>query len=140
MWIAGIVAAFVILIVAFRPPTTQPTVKPISDISKDIQDGKVQKVTVKNNSEITAVLKDGTTLTSTIRDGDSLKDYSITSDKVEVSVVNDYRAQTVLQLLTNFLPVLVIVGIIYYMFKATAGANMRAIMLRRMAGSLGNMC
>ena len=139
LWIAGIVAAFVILIVAFRPPTTQPTVKPISDISKDIQDGKVQKVTVKNNSEITAVLKDGTTLTSTIRDGDSLKDYNITSDKVEVSVVNDYRAQTVLQLLTNFLPVLVIVGIIYYMFKATAGANMRAMSFGQSKAKLANM-
>ena len=139
LWIAGIVAAFIILIYAYKPSGPQPVVKPISVISQEIQDGKVQKVTIKNDSDITANLKDGLIQSSTIRVGDSLKDYNITADKVEVSVVNDYRTQTIIQLLTQFLPVLVIVGIIYYMFKATAGANMRAMSFGQSKAKLANM-
>lgn len=140
LWIAGIVAAFIVLIYIYKPAGTPPTVVSISTIAQQIKDGKVAKVTIKNDTDITANLKAGNQVeTSTIRDGDALKDYNITSDNVEVDVVNDYRTQTIIQLITQFLPILIIVGIIYYMFRATAGANMRAMSFGQSKAKLANM-
>ena len=126
MWVAGILAMFILLIY-FYGPSKKEISTPISTIAQEITEGKVDTVVIKNDTDLTATLKDKTVQKSTVRQGDNLKDYNITPDKVKLDIQNDYARASLIGLLLQFLPALIIVGVIYYMFKATAGANMRAM-------------
>lgn len=139
LWIAGILLIFAVLSAFYNPYNKTPTEVPISEISKKVESGEVKKVTVKNDSDLTATLKDGSEIKSTLREKDSLKDYNITPDKTEIDIVYDSTGAFWLGIIQNFLPALIIVGLIIYMFRATAGANMKAMSFGQSRAKLANM-
>ncbi len=139
LWIAAILLGFVVLTAIYNPTRHNNPPVDISEISKQIEEGKIDQVKVKNDTDITATTKDGQELRSTLRGGDSLKDYGITFDKVNIEVSNDSTSAIVYSLITSFLPAIIIVGLIIYMFRATAGANMKAMSFGQSKAKLANM-
>jgi cell division protease FtsH len=139
LWIAVILLAFVGLSALYNPNRKANVIVPISNISKDVGEGKVKTVTIKNNTEVTAAYQDGHDVHSTIREFDALKDYGITQDKTTVVINNDNTSAQVLNLITTFLPALIIVGLIIYMFRATAGANLKAMSFGQSKAKLANL-
>jgi cell division protease FtsH len=139
LWVMGIIVAFAILVIWNRPSSPTPASKPISVISQEVAAGKVSSITVNDDTDLTATLKDGTKQTSTIRSADNLSDYGITPNKVTLTITNNYEEQQLISFLSTFLPALIIVGVIYYMFRATAGANMKAMSFGQSKAKVANM-
>lgn len=138
-WVILALLAFSVLSYAYNPNRKQPTRVPISDIAAKVNDGSVEKVTVHNDTDVTAKLKDGTEVKSTLRQNDTLNDYDITREKTAIEVEYDSTSAIWLVLLQTLLPAAIIVGLIIYMFRATAGQNMKAMSFGQSRAKLANM-
>lgn len=139
LWILGILILFSVISAFYNPARKQPDVISLSDLSSKVAAGQVQTVTVKNDTDLEIKLKDGKEVTSTLRQSDSLKDYGITTDKTNIDVKYDSSGTVWLLLLQTLIPSLLIVGIIVYMFRATAGANMKAMSFGQSKAKLANL-
>jgi cell division protease FtsH len=139
IWIVGILLVFTILSTIWNPYKQQTKVATLSEVSQAVTEGKVKEVEVKNDTNLIVTLKDGSIENSTIRSTDQLKDYGITPDKTSIKVTYDNSAAIWFSFLQTFLPVLVIIGLIVYMFRATAGANMKAMSFGQSRAKLANM-
>ncbi len=138
-WIALIIASLVIL-TAFYNPTKQAAKEvSLSEVSQKVKEDQVKTVTVKNDTDLLIVLKDGSELKSTLRQNDQLKDYGITPDKTEIKVEYDQSTTIWIILLQTLLPALIIVGIIIYLFRASAGQNMKAMSFGQSRAKLANL-
>jgi cell division protease FtsH len=98
----------------------------ISQITREVTNNNVEKVTVENNS-VEAKLKDGRTLKAQKEPGVGINEYGITPDKVQLSVDNKALAAFWLNMLQLILPVLLLGGFIYLMYRNAQGGNMKAI-------------
>ena len=140
IWIAIALIALSILSYAYNP--TRKTIQeiPVSEVAAKVTAGQVSKVEIDNDTDLLITLKDNTTqLKSQVRSADALKDYGITPDKVEIDVNNDSSSAIWFGLIQAFLPALIIVGLIIYMFRATAGANMKAMSFGQSKAKLANL-
>jgi cell division protease FtsH len=138
-WIILALIAFSVLSYAYNPNRKQTDVVPVSDIAADVQNNQVKKVLVQNDTDLTVTLNDGRELRSVLRQNDTLKDYGITPDKTQIEVKNDSSGVIWLVILQTLLPALIIVGLIIYMFRATAGQNMKAMSFGQSKAKLANM-
>ena len=98
----------------------------ISSIVTDVTDNKVSSIDVKDN-QVTANLKDGTKEAATKEASTSLKDYGLTPDKVQINVENTAGSIAWWTVLSAVLPVLLIGGFIWFMFRSAQGSNMKAM-------------
>jgi len=98
----------------------------ISDIVRDVNDGKVDSVSVKDN-QVTANLKDGSKELAYKETTAELKDYDITANKVAIQVDNTANSVAWWSILSALLPVLLIGGFIWFMFRSAQGSNMKAM-------------
>lgn len=140
IWTVVLLITFMGLLTYFyNPNRKQPQNVPISELANQVNNKEVKSITVRNDTDVTASLTNGQTEVSTIRQGESLKDYDITRDKTEITVEYDTRSAIILSFIQTFLPAIIIVGLIYYMFRATAGANMKAMNFGQSKAKLANM-
>jgi cell division protease FtsH len=139
LWIAGIMLALALISSFYNPNKKTPAVESISQISNDVAAGKVKQIVVNNDTNLTVTLKDGTVVTSTIRTADNLQEYGITPAKTNLIITYDSSAAIWLSILQYVLPSLIIVGLIIYMFRASAGANMKAMSFGQSKAKLANM-
>ncbi len=139
IWIAIVLIAFSILSFFYQQNTKSLTNIPVSEVAAKVAAGQVDKIEIKNDTDLTVTLKGGSQVASTVRSGDALKDYNITPDKVQIQVNNDSSSAIWFALIQTFLPALIIVGLIIYMFRATAGANMKAMSFGQSKAKLANM-
>lgn len=98
----------------------------ISNIVTDVTDGKVTSIDVKDN-QVTANLKDGTKEIATKETTAALKDYGLTSDKVQINIVNTANSVAWWSIISVILPVLLIGGFIWFMFRSAQGNNAKAM-------------
>ena len=98
----------------------------ISNIVTDVTDGKVSSVDIKDN-QVTANLKDGTKEVATKETTASLKDYGLTSDKVQINVENTANSVAWWSIASAILPILLIGGFIWFMFRSAQGGNAKAM-------------
>ena len=110
----------------FASTTKKPEPVAISQITEQVNQAKVDKITVSGN-KITADLKDGTKLLTYKEADQGLKDYGITSEKVNIVVENPDKGSIWPTLLSVVLPILLIGGFLYFMFRQAQGGNMRAM-------------
>ena len=110
----------------FLPNSTKPKDVDISSIVNDVNNGKVESITIKDN-EITAKLKDGGSEKSSKEASASLKDYGITSDKVSINVTDTSGDVAWVSILSTVLPILLIGGFLWFMLKSAQGNNMKAM-------------
>ena len=137
--IAAVLVGFAILSALYVPARNKPQELSLSDVSAKVQKGDVATVVVKNDTELTITAKDGTVYTSTLRQNDSLKDYNITPDKTQISVSYDSSSTVWILILQTVVPAILIIGIIFYLFRASAGANMKAMSFGQSKAKLANM-
>ncbi len=127
IWIVGFLVVLG-AIATFANPYKKTTQEiGLSELSKKVAAGEVEKVTVTNNTALTIKLKGGEERVAEVRDFDSLKDYGITTEKTEIVVTTDNTSAIWITILQLVLPSILVFGIIYYMMRATSGANMRAM-------------
>ncbi|HSI20775.1 MAG TPA: ATP-dependent zinc metalloprotease FtsH [Verrucomicrobiae bacterium] len=138
-WIVLALIAFAVLSYAYNPNRTEPETLGISDVANKVQNGEVKKIVVENDTDLTVTLSDGKEVKSSLRQNDTLKDYDITRDKTEIEIKFDATGTIWLVLLQTLLPALIIVGLIIYMFRATAGQNMKAMSFGQSRAKLANM-
>ncbi|MEI6477488.1 MAG: ATP-dependent zinc metalloprotease FtsH [bacterium] len=138
-WIAGILIALALLSYFYNPNRKTVPEVPLSQVATQVGKGEVKQVTVNNDTDLVVDLKDGSQEKSTVRSADSLKDYGITSDKTSIDIKYDSTSAIALAFLQTFLPALIIVGLIIYMFRATAGANMKAMSFGQSKAKIANM-
>lgn len=98
----------------------------ISNIVTDVTDGKVGSIDIKDN-QVTANLKDGTKEIATKETTATLKDYGLTSDKVQINVANTANSIAWWTVLSAILPILLIGGFIWFMFRSAQGNNSKAM-------------
>lgn len=110
----------------FVPFDTKIKNTTLSDITSQIKDGKVEKIQVEGN-KIVADLKDGTKLQTFKESSANLTDYGIDLNSVAVTINDPNRGALWLNLLSIFLPVVLIGFFLYLMLKSSQGANMRAM-------------
>ena len=104
------------------PKTKEST---ITEITQLVQDKKVSEIRVKG-SKIEAQVG-GETLATYIEKSANLGDYQITPEKVNIVIEDPDKGNFLPNLLTIFLPFLLIAGFLYFMLKSAAGSNMRAM-------------
>lgn len=117
----------VLLIYAFVPKGQTVKEVPLSEIAQDVADNKVDSITVKDTL-ITATLKDKTKIKATKEAGNAtLKDYGITSDKVQINIQDTSNTQAFYSILSIMLPLFLIGGLIFFMMRSAQGANSKAM-------------
>lgn len=110
----------------FAPTTKKPEAVAISQITEQVQQGKVDKIIIVGN-KITANLKDGTKLESYKEVSQGLKDYGLTPDKVNIVIEDPDKSSVWPTLLSIVLPVLLIGGFLFFMLRQAQGGNMKAM-------------
>lgn len=139
IWIIVILIAFAVLSAFYSPARNKPQEVSISEVAAKVSAGDVQKILVKNDTDLTVTLKNGTELVSTVRQYDTLLEYGITTDKTDIKVEYDSSSAIWIIVLQTVLPAALIIGIIIYMFRASAGANMKAMSFGQSRAKLANM-
>lgn len=112
-------------IVALRSNTTTQNVT-ITEISQDVQQGKISKIIVEDN-KITAVTKDGKNLVSYKEASQGLKDYGITADKVPLDIRNPDAGAIFNTLLSVVLPFVLLGGFLYFLTRQARTGNNQAL-------------
>ncbi len=123
----SVIVIAIFLISTYLLPKGQ-TVKnsSISQIAQDVKDSKVKEVDIADN-QVTAVYNDGSKAEASKEATANLQDYGITSDKVIISVKNTSSSVIWSSLLSGVLPILLIVGFIWFMMRSAQGSNMKAM-------------
>lgn len=98
----------------------------ISQIAQDVKDNKVKSIVVQDN-KITATYSDNSLSATTKETTSTLKDYGITPDKVQINVKDTSGSIVWTSLLTGVLPILLIIGFIWFMMRSAQGSNMKAM-------------
>ncbi|MFA7244120.1 MAG: ATP-dependent zinc metalloprotease FtsH [Patescibacteria group bacterium] len=110
---------------ASRPKT--PTQVDISQIAKQVQDGQIDQVTVKDN-QVTANVKGEGTEQAYKENGVGLNEYGITSDKVNIKVVDTSSSVAWSSIfLYTLLPLILIAAFFWWMLRSAQGQNMKAM-------------
>lgn len=104
--------------------TTQVKSVPLSQVVNDVKNDKISSISVSQNN-LDVLYKNGTKVTSKKEDGTSLyevlKDSNVNPSKVKVNVKDTTALNTWISLLANFLPVLLIIGFFYFIFRQARG-------------------
>src|SRR3990167_8203362 len=106
---------FIVAIVwsLFGMGKTTPTQEvAISQIAKEVNDGRVDQIVVEGN-KVTAVTKDKVQLVAYKEASEGLKDYGITGDKVTVNIKNPDSGAIWTTILSVLLPFLLLIGFLY---------------------------
>lgn len=98
----------------------------ISTIAEQVEQGKVEKITVAGN-RVTAQTTDGKTLTGYKEADQGLKDYNITSDKVQIEIKNPDMGAIWTTVLSIVLPVLLFVAVLYFFARQARAGNAQAM-------------
>lgn len=99
---------------------------PISEVTKDVNAGNVQKITVEDN-KITADIKNDGQIQAYKEAGVGLNDYGITPDKVEIDVKNTSGSGIWLSLIINIGPFILIAIFIYLILRQAQVGNIKAM-------------
>jgi len=102
----------------------------ISDIAKEVQEGKIEKIHVEGN-EVTATTKDKRTLIAFKEASEGLKDYGITPDKVTIEIDNPDSGALWTTLLSILLPFGLLMLILWLMSRQARAGNMQALSFGR---------
>lgn len=98
----------------------------ITRIAQEVKNDNVKEITVEGD-EVKATLKDNKVLQAQKEPSVSITEYGITPDKVTLKVDNNNVAAFWYGLIPIILPVLLLGGFIYFMYRNAQGGNMKAI-------------
>ncbi|PIT89038.1 MAG: cell division protein FtsH, partial [Candidatus Levybacteria bacterium CG10_big_fil_rev_8_21_14_0_10_36_7] len=103
-----------------------PKTVPISTIVQDVKADKVKEIQV-NDKTIDVVYKDGKKLETKKEPNTSiyeiLKDADVDTNKIKIEIKGESSVDTWVNILVNFLPVILIIGFFYFIFRQARGAQ-----------------
>jgi cell division protease FtsH len=102
----------------------------ISQIAEQVQQGKVEQITVEGN-KVTAMLKEDGQLTAFKEASEGLKDYGITPDKVDILIENPDSGAIWTTALSILLPFLLLMLVLWLMSRQARAGNMQALSFGR---------
>lgn len=128
LYFLGILLIASILYTTFGNPNRQQVEEvPISQITQQVNEGNVEKIIVEGDT-VRAELKDGSVLRADKESTVGISEYGITPDKVRLEVENNATASFWMGfLLPTLLPLLLLGGFIYFMYRNAQGGNMKAM-------------
>lgn len=123
----SIIVIAIFLISTYWLPKRQ-TIKntDISQIVQDVKDGKVSEINVQDN-KVTAIYKNNSKAEATKEPNIGVKDYGITPDKVKIVITDTSSSVIWTSLLSGVLPIILIIGFIWFMLRSAQGSNMKAM-------------
>ena len=111
---------------AFSAPSKTQTTIPLSQVINDVKSKKVKEIVV-NEAKLDVIYSDNRKVMSRKEVGASM--YTILSDakvdpsSVKITIKDSTGFNTWVGVLTTFLPVLIIIGFFYFIFKQSKGAQ-----------------
>lgn len=111
---------------------------PITKLVEQVEDEKVKEIKITGN-RLDVELEDGT-LERSVKESDvSLLEYGIDSEKVKITVVDDQSKNMWIGLLSTLLPVLLIGGFIFFLFRSAAAGSNRALSFGKSGARISNI-
>lgn len=114
------------LLAGFVTPFEENKIVPISQIIQDVKKGQVKQITVSDN-KISAKLKNGTTVDSLKEPGSNVyslfKDAGASLKDTNVAVKDETGFNNWLNILTNILPLALMLGFFIFIFRQARGAQ-----------------
>ncbi len=99
----------------------------MSEIVHEVETDNVDKIVVDGN-KVTADLKDSDTVLMTYKEaGVGISDYGIKPDNVKIDIKDPNKGEIWSALLSILLPLGLIALFLYFLFRSTQGANMKAM-------------
>ncbi|HWC30361.1 MAG TPA: ATP-dependent metallopeptidase FtsH/Yme1/Tma family protein, partial [Dehalococcoidia bacterium] len=127
-----ILVAVVAIVIAFYGPGRGGSSQrqDLSQVITDAKNGQIEKLEVKGN-EITVTKTDKTDYTSRKEENSSiltiLSDNGVDATKIPVEIKEPSAFGNWLGLLLNFLPILIFIGLIFFMMRQAQGTNSQAM-------------
>jgi len=135
IWIAVVVLAVLIISSFYGASKDEPKQVSISEIAGDVTEGKVEEITVKDNS-ITAKIKDDGEVIASKEAGVGLTEYGITPDKVKINVEDTSTSAIWYTLVSSLLPVILIGAFFWFLLRSAQGANTKAMSFGKSSAKL----
>lgn len=126
LYFAIIIIAIFLVSTYLLPQKKTITQSSISQISQDVSDDKVSSIAVQGD-KVTATYKDNTQASATKEPNIGVGDYGITPDKVKIEVKDTSSTAIWTSLLSGILPIILIIGFIWFMLRSAQGSNMKAM-------------
>ncbi len=105
----------------------KPAQVSLSQVIEQTSQDKVEKIVI-DGDQLTITLKDGTKQTSFKEASANLKDYGLDYNKVKVEVKNpDSGLDKWLNIILSILPIVLIVGFLYFIMRQAQGSNNQAM-------------
>jgi len=125
-----LVAVIAIVVVFFRKGSDSTTTEPLSQVITDAKGGDIEKIEVEGN-KLLVKLASGTEYTSRKEDGASIVEIltanGVSTGSVPIEIKEESALGDWLGLLLNFLPILIFIGLIFFMMRQAQGSNSQAM-------------
>jgi len=122
--IAALVIASIYATIGFLNPKKNEVA--LSTVVKQVENKEIEKIIISGNA-LEIQLKNGQTEVSSKEDSVSLSDYGIKPTDVEINVKNGESAALWVSLISGILPILLIAGFIWFLFRSAQSGNNRAM-------------
>ncbi len=127
-----LVGVIAIVVLFFRPSSDSTEDVPLSEVIADARSGQIAKIVVKGNSlEITESGQQDATLKSRKEDGSSIFELlaaaGVAEGAVDIEIKDEGGPGDWLGLLLNFLPLLIFIGLIFFLLRQAQGSNSQAM-------------
>lgn len=109
-----------------NPQTTKQKNATITEVVQDVNQGKVEKITIDNN-KITTLLKDNTELISYKEANVGIESYGITPDKVNIDVINSQKDAFWGSIFSIILPFALVALFLWLIFRQAQVGNIKAM-------------
>jgi cell division protease FtsH len=125
-----LVAVIAIVVVFFRPSSDSPSSQPLSQVIADAKADRIEKIEVEGD-KLKVQIAGGEEYTSRKEEGSSIVDIlsanGVAAENVNVEIKEESKLGDWLGLLLNFLPILIFIGLIFFMMRQAQGSNSQAM-------------
>jgi cell division protease FtsH len=125
-----LVAVIAIVVVFFRGGSDSTSSKPLSTVINDAKANRIEKLEVEGN-KLKVNLVGGEEYTSRKEDGASivsiLTENGVQAETVAIEIKEESKLGNWLGLLLNFLPILIFIGLIFFLMRQAQGSNSQAM-------------
>jgi cell division protease FtsH len=126
-----LVAVIAVVVVFFRPSGGETQSEPLSTVIQDAKGGKIEKIEVDGDKLTVTPIGGGEEYTSR-KEADAsifqiLGENGVDTAQIPIEVKEPSRFGNWLGLLLNFLPILIFIGLIFFMMRQAQGSNSQAM-------------
>jgi len=125
-YFATILVAIFLISSYYLPKKEEIKSSTISQIAEDVNNQKVDQILVEND-RVLATYKDQSKAEAVKESDVAVKDYGITSDKVNIEIKDTTTSLIWSSIISAILPIVLIIAFIWFMMRSAQGSNMKAM-------------